>query len=196
MIAESTSRALALMAKHHSEYIDMVKKVYKSVGDAQAYPEDFVQEMYMKLSRYDNLFDKVIKPDGTVSKGYAFFVLRSLVITHTRKVRVVRPVKAGSLSDLYDVFAENISDDVDEFRLATEKIENRMFSIVEENLDWFDAKLFKTYMETGKSFRTMAEESGLGIQTIYHSIKRCKLLIADKLHEDYLDLINGDLHLI
>ena len=67
-----------------------------------------------------------------------------------------------------------------------------MYSIVKEVSKWFDYSLFKTYLETGKSFRTIAEESGIGIRTIYLSIKRSKILIAEKLHEDYQDFLNEE----
>jgi len=67
-----------------------------------------------------------------------------------------------------------------------------MYKVLKENADWFDYQLFCTYLETSKSFRTLAEESGIGVRTIYLSIKKSKLIIAEHLHEDYQDYINGD----
>jgi hypothetical protein len=77
-------------------------------------------------------------------------------------------------------------DPVDE---ARDNIEELMYKVAEENSDWFDYKLFRTYLETGKSFRTLAKETGLGIQTIYLSIKKTKLIVADKLFDLYKNTI-------
>jgi len=68
-----------------------------------------------------------------------------------------------------------------------------MYEVLKESVDWFDYELFRTYLKTGKSFRVLAEESGLGIQTIYLSIKQSKLIIAEQLYEDYIDFKNGEL---
>jgi DNA-directed RNA polymerase specialized sigma24 family protein len=191
----STAKALKLISKHHKEYINTVKSLYGNNFEVANYAEDFVQEAYLKLSRYDNLYDKAIKPDGTVSKGYIFFCLRSVVLN---KLTLKKVAKYDYMGDQYDMEEKHNVVDTgrDEVESSLEVLESKMYKIVEDNSKWFDAKLFRTYLETNKSFRTLAAETGLGIQTIYLSIKRSKLLIAEKLLEDYQDLINGDLHLI
>jgi DNA-directed RNA polymerase specialized sigma24 family protein len=202
-----TAEALTLLAKHHKEYVNTVKSLYGNNFSVMNYAEDFVQNAYLKLSRYDNLFDKVVKPDGTVSKGYMFFCLRSIVINQLKKKRVVKYSYEGDMFDVeqkfigmehegisgIDVIIEQDRDPVDE---AIDTLEEKMYSIAKAGSKWFDYKLFETYMQTGKSFRTLAKETGLGIQTIYLSIKQTKILIAESLFEDYQDLINGDLELI
>lgn len=195
IITGDTSRALTLIAKHHKEYINTVKSLYGNNFDVANYAEDFVQDAYLKLSRYDNLYEKSIKPDGTVSKGYIFFCLRSVVLN---KLGLKKVAKYNLLGDQYDMeekymVVDTGRDPIDE---AVEILETRMFEVVKENSDWFDAMLFETYIKTGKSFRVLASETGLGIQTIYLSIKASKLIVAEKLWEDYQDLKNGDLHLI
>ena len=76
--------------------------------------------------------------------------------------------------------------------LGANLIEEKMYKVLKDNADWFDYQLFRTYLESGKSFRALSEESGIGVRTIYLSIKRSKLLIAELLFEDYQDYINGD----
>ena len=71
-----------------------------------------------------------------------------------------------------------------------------MLEKLEKRVHWFDYNLFHTYLSSGKSFKTIAAESGIGLRTIYLSIKKSKLIIAEELHEDYLDYINGDFDLI
>jgi hypothetical protein len=190
-----TAEALTLLAKHHKEYVNTVKSLYGNNFSVMNYAEDFVQNAYLKLSRYDNLFDKVVKPDGTVSKGYMFFCLRSIVINQLKKKRVTKYNYVGDEYDMEEKYmlVDEGRDPVDE---AMDTLEEKMYSIAKAGNKWFDYKLFKTYMQTGKSFRTLAKETGLGIQTIYLSIKQTKILIAESLFEDYQDLTNGDLELI
>ena len=194
-IHPKTAEALTLLAKHHKEYVNTVKSLYGNNFSVMNYAEDFVQNAYLKLSRYDNLFDKVVKPDGTVSKGYMFFCLRSIVINQLKKKRVTKYNYVGDEYDIEEKYmlVDEGRDPVDE---AIDTLEEKMYSIAKAGNKWFDYKLFETYMQTGKSFRTLAKETGLGIQTIYLSIKQTKILIAEALFEDYQDLINGDLELI
>ena len=190
-----TAEALTLLAKHHKEYVNTVKSLYGNNFSIINYAEDYVQEAYLKLSRYDNLYDKVVKPDGSVSKGYMFFCLRSIVINNLKKKRVTKYNYVGDEYDMEEKFML-VDSSRDPVERAVEILEDKMYSIAEDGNDWFDFKLFQTYMQTGKSFRTLAKETGLGIQTIYLSIKKTKILIAEKLYEDYQDLVNGDLELI
>lgn len=190
-----TAKALELLAVHHKEYVNTVKSLYGNTHEIYNYAEDFVQEAYLKLSRYDNLYDKVVRPDLTVSKGYMFFCLRSIVINQLKKKRVIKYNYVGEKYDMEEKYMLT-SEERDPLDEAVDMLEQKMYKIAEEGNDWFDFKLFETYLKTGKSFRTLAKETSLGIQTIYLSIKKTKIMIADALFEDYQDLINGETHLI
>lgn len=179
-----TSKALEMIAKHHKEFINTCKSLYGNNMEVKNYAEDFIQNVYLRLSKYDDLYDKVIKPDGTVSKGYVFFCLRSVVLNELGRKKVI---KYSHIGDQYDIEEKYmlIDEPRDFTEAARDEIEQKMYEVAEEYSHWFDFKLFKTYLETGKSFRKLASETGLGIQTIYLSIKKTKLLIADKLFNDY-----------
>jgi len=107
----------------------------------------------------------------------------------------VKKCRYNFLGDQYDIEEKYMLEDkgIDKNKAAEELLENKMYEVLESKVDWFDYELFKTYLKTGKSFRTLAEESKLGIQTIYLSIKQSKLIIAEELHEDYIDFKNGEL---
>ena len=79
---------------------------------------------------------------------------------------------------------------------AMDDLEELMLKRLKENAPWFDFNLFKTYIKSGKSFKSIAEESGIGVRTIYLSIKKSKLIIAQQMHEDYMDYVNGEYDLI
>ena len=173
----------------------MARAIAGNNNEVFNYAEDFVQEGYLRLARYEDLFDKVVNTKGKVSKGYMFFVLRSIIVNAIKKKSNLKFNYLGSQYDFEETY-NFIDEGVDRDKEGLEAIEQKMYSIVKEGSKWFDYSLFRTYLETGKSFRTIAEESGIGIRTIYLSIKRSKLLIAEKLHEDYQDFLNDEHELI
>lgn len=192
---KNTNEALRLLHRHHAEFIKMAKAISGNTLEVINYAEDFVQEAYLRLSKYDDLYDKVVNEKGKVSKGYMFFCLRSIILNHIKKKR---NLDFSHLGDQYD-FEEKynwIDHGFDTQKLGAEALEIKMYSILKENAKWWDYELFKKYLSTGKSFRTIAEESKIGIRTIYLSIKRSKLIIANELAEDYQDFLNGDYDLI
>jgi DNA-directed RNA polymerase specialized sigma24 family protein len=191
-----TSEALVLIDKHRAEFLKTIKALYGNNYSAKNYAEDYMQEVYLKLSRYDTLYDKVIKPDGTVSKGYVFFAMKSIVLNDLKRKKVIHMRYDGDMVDVeqrvaikahYDgtgmeVITDNGRDVTDQNR---DEVEEEMYRIAEERLEWFDFKLFKTYLSEGKSYRILAAETGLGIQTIYLSINKTKLIIAEELFDMY-----------
>lgn len=188
---EDKYKAIELLAQHHSEYVDMVKSIAGNNNKVKRYAEDYVQDAYLKLLRYDDLYSKVVKNEK-VSKGYMFFCLRSIVLNDliSKKNNFVQPYTDLSIQDL--TFDETILDEpTDEYKDAIEFIESKMYSVVDDNMHWFDAKLFRTYLSDGKTFKQLSQETGLGIQTIHRAMKRVKLTIAKELHDDYNKFINN-----
>lgn len=195
MTNNTKNKALEMLFKHHGEYIEMARAIANNNLEVFNYAEDFVQEAYLRLSRYDDLFEKVVSSKGKASKGYMFFVLRSIIINSIKKKTNLNFTHLG---DQYD-FEEKynwIDHGLDKKKLGMEALESKMYKVLLEKGKRFDYELFKKYLTTGKSFRTIADESKLGIRTIYLSIKRSKMIIAEKLYEDYLDFCNGDFDLI
>lgn len=192
---KNKNKALQMLAENHAEYIKMARAIANNNNEVYNYAEDFVQEAYLRLAKYDDLFDKIISTKGKVSKGYMFFTLRSIILNTIKRKSNLKFNYLGSQYDFEETY-NFIDEGVDEDKIGIEAIENKMYSIVREGSKWFDYELFKTYLETGKSFRTIAQESGIGIRTIYLSIKRSKVMIAEKLNEDYQDFLNKEYDLI
>ena len=191
----NTNKALELLCQYHPEYIKMAKAIAGNNLEVINYAEDFVQEAYLRLARYEDLFDKVVSDKGKISKGYMFFVLRSIILNTIKKKS---NLNFNHLGDQYD-FEEKynwIDHGMDRDKLGSEAIEAKMYEVLKANSKWFDYQLFETYLTSGKSYRSIADESGIGIRTIYLSIKKSKLIIADALFEDYQDFVNGDYDLI
>lgn len=188
-------KAIEMLSKHHSEYIEMAKAIAGNHVNVKNYAEDYVQLAYMRLMRYDDLYDKVISAKGKVQKGYMFFVLRSIIVNDIKKRSSLKYNYVGDQYDFEEVFM-HVETPRDQRTEALERLESLMLEKLKTRVHWFDYNLFETYLSSGKSFKTISRESGIGLRTIYLSIKKSKLIIAEELHEDYLDYINGDFDLI
>lgn len=186
----NTNKALKLLTIHHSEFIKIAKVLGGNHFSCKNYAEDYVQEAYLRLSRYDDLYDKIITK-GKASKGYVFFTLRSIIINAIKKKSNLNYSHLGGQFDFEETF-NHIDEGISEEDNAKNYLDNKIYTVLKEKASAFDYELFRKYTKTRKSFRTIAKESGLGVRTIYLSIKRSKEIIAENLYEDYLDFINGD----
>ena len=192
---QNKDKAIEIMARHHEEFIKMAKAIAGNNFKVRNYAEDYVQDAYIRLLRFEDLYSKVINENGKFSKGYMFFTLRSIIINDMKRVRTP---KFNFIGDEYDMEEKYMLEDtgVDKDVLLDSAIEDLMHQVIRTKVHWFDAHLFNTYIQEGISFRELAQRSGLGIQTIYLSIKKVKLAIAEHLFEDYQDYKNKELHLI
>lgn len=190
----SKDRAIQMIAQHHPEYIKMALSIAGNNLEVRNYAEDYVQLTYVRLMKYDDLYDKVIK-NNKVQKGYVFFVLRSIIINDIKKKSNLQFNHLGDQYDFEEKF-NHVDTGRDKQIEALERLESLMLEKLKQNVHWFDYELFTTYLTSGKSFKTIAEESGIGLRTIYLSIKKSKLAIAETLHEDVIDYHNGDFDLI
>lgn len=191
---KDTNKALEMLAQHHKEFIKAAKSISGNHYDVMNYAEDFVQEAYIKLSRYEDLYEKIVNKKGKVTKGYMFFALRSIILNSIKKksnldYNFVRE------NEYFETNFDLKVEELDEALLAIEGLEDEIYIVLdkaleEERINWFDLKMFRTYMQKKKSFKTLAKETTLGEKTIYLSIKRCKLIIAQEMFEDYKAYIN------
>ena len=187
----SKYKAIELLSVHYSDFVDAAKSLAGNNFKVRNYAEDYVQEAYIKLLKYDDLYDKIVEGEKA-SKGYMFFALRSIIFNDLKKVKEPKYNHVGDQYDM-DYCFELLDEGIDPKIEAIESLETKMYEVLKaESDDWFDYELFRKYLKTGKSFRVLAEESGLGIQTIYLSIKKSKLIIAEHLYNDYLKFTKGE----
>lgn len=97
-------QAIQMLSQYHKQYIEMAKSIAGNHPDVRNYAEDYVQRAYMRLMRYDDLYDKVISAKGKVQKGYMFFVLRSIIINDIKKKSNLNFNYVGDQYDFEEVF--------------------------------------------------------------------------------------------
>jgi DNA-directed RNA polymerase specialized sigma24 family protein len=171
--------SLNLLAAYHNEWVLIVR----SFGETN-YPEDVVQEMYLKVDRL-NLYDRFIE-NGEVHKPYVWFMLRTLYLDSIKT-----KLKTVSLGDGFDV--ENVTD------MTFEQAYGDFLNLLDKEINqwyWYDKKLFELYKDTEFSLRDIEDETKISLTSIFSTIKRCKQKVKDALQEDWEDLKNNDYELL
>ena len=193
--------------RYHKEWVQIVTNL-----GGGSYSEDIVMEAYIKLDKY-NCEHKVIN-NGKVSKGYMFFVLRSIFITYIKQSNKVRKINIDAvvklnyskesssyncnIKELKEKFGEihekGISEDI-----IREKAYGRICDKIDKELEswhWYDKKIFELYRDTPLSIRGLAKETDISFVNIFHTLKKGKNIINKKFAEDYQDFKNEDYDLI
>jgi RNA polymerase sigma factor (sigma-70 family) len=174
---------LNIVAKHHKEYI----KIVKSWGEDE-YSEDIVQEMYIKL--WERVEPSRIIKDGQVNKYFVFVTLRRMVVDLQRQRSRVDKVRIGEgfeIGEDFDLIDETEPQKHQAFLRLHELIENE-----KENWHWYDKMLFELYAKTDMSLRDIEKEVKISYTSAGNTIKRCKHKLKESVGEDYEDFINGD----
>lgn len=186
---------LNILAEHHNTWLNIVRRF----GETQ-YEEDIVQEAYVRLaSTYGDRAEGICVVNGKPSHALMYFVLKNTFLlykknnNHTRQLKQVKTVDCEP-PDVRDMFDET-DKGYELFLIKLDRVIN--------GWDDFDKKLYQLYVGTfgtqnrtyyglKMSLRRLELETGIGINTLFRSMKRCKQEIKDKLSEDWEDFINDD----
>jgi len=176
--------------KYHQEWIAIVKNL-----GGQNVSEDIVQEAYIKLVKY-NCKDKVII-NGKVSRGYMFFVLRSIFLTYLKKTKGIYKTQIESY--LFESDEINEIKNIDKFVTHNEIEKEEAFGDLCNRMDaeletwhWYDKRIFEIYRDTTLSIRGMAKETKISWVSIYHTLKKGKQKMKEKFANDYTEFKNGN----
>jgi DNA-directed RNA polymerase specialized sigma24 family protein len=171
---------LNIVAKQHNEWVDIV------IGFGEYnYAEDIVHEAYLRLIKYATP-QNIIK-DNKVSRGYMFFVLRSVYYQYYNSKRKIIKISLDDPKWNIEIQAIETIEEQEAFHSVCILIDE-----VAEDWAWYDRKLFKLYRDTGLSIRKIAAETNISWVSIFNTLKNCKKEVRDKLNEDYLDYKNED----
>lgn len=171
---------LKIVAKRHDEWI----KIVNGFGEYN-YAEDLVQQSYFTLIKYADP-NKIIK-DGKMSRGYMFFVLRTLFLQYYNQKNKISKIRLDSEKCFLQI--------EDTTNLEEQEAYHKVCKLVDKVADdwsWYDKKLWTLYSQTDMSIRKLAEETNISWVSIFNTLKKCKQDIREKLNEDYLDYKNED----
>lgn len=186
---------LSKVAKYHTTWV----KIAKTLG-AKDYAEDIVQESYLKLHQYsseDKIFHK-----GQISKGYMYFVIRSVFYNYLNQKNKIYKVQIDDYFKDND-FREILQKDLEKFsandNIEKEKAFWRLCKKMDNELNewhWYDKSIFELYRDTDLSIRKMSSETKISSVNIFHTLKKGKKIMKEKFSEDYEDFKNEDYNLI
>ena len=169
---------LEKVAVHHQKWV----KIVESFGELD-WAEDIVQESYIALIKYADE-DKLINSKGEVRMGYMYFTLRSLYFQFYNKKMKVNKV---NIDDCWNLF--------DDSNIEEHKAYNEICLLIDNEIkdwNWYDRKLFKLYRDTDLSMRDIANETGISLISIFHSLKNHKQILKEKFMKQYTDYIEND----
>jgi DNA-directed RNA polymerase specialized sigma24 family protein len=134
-----------MMNNIYAKHLHWIKQVEK-FGEF-AYAEDIVQEAYIKVHGKE------------INEAYFYFTLRSLTMDLHRK-KVIKL----ELTDQVLNIPENI-EVVNDVSLYFDYI---------DTWDWYDKKMFLTYINNKMSMRQLSKELGITFSSVYNTITNCK----------------------
>ena len=175
---------LGVVAKQHKEWI----RIINSFGEYD-YAEDLVQEFYITLYKYANK-EKGIR-NGSVSRGYCFFTLRSLYYQYYNNKKKINKFSIDDLEFTYQIADDPQMDEQVAFHKICTMIDEKLNS-----LHWYDKKLFTIYKDTHLSIRKLAAETKISWVSIFNTLKHIKQEIKKEYLEDWQDYKNKDYELI
>lgn len=177
----------------------------KSFG-AKDHAEDIVQEVYIRL--LDKADKEKLFNDGKLNKAFIYFALRNTWIDIKRKQRSNRENKNRIELVYFKQYKNDPKYKEDNFLSMESDESNTMqhynkyeiiLNKINEEIDswhWYDSMLFKEYVSSGKSIRTLAKETKISRDSIFQTLKNCKTRIKNAIGEDWEDFRNKDYHLI
>ena len=157
---------------NHKELIKLAKYFAFDV-EQKEYPEDTVQELYIKILNNKNfIYEKH-------NKTYLIKTLKSIVINNYKKKKIVS-MRTGlclnlsrySRTDNYKIEQED--------KIKKEKILTNL-ELTIRNMYWFDRTMLNLYMYRLPSIRKLSKASDISTSTVFKTLKRCKLIIKKQL---------------
>lgn len=179
-----------ILTKRHKEWIQMAKSICNDIHLAN----DLVQDMYLRINRYVDKPNKIIK-DGEVNSYFIYITLRNLFYDSKKsyKAEINKNYSAIENVNILSSLAE-----VPEERKENDLMEEAYFNIFEaidkevSTWHWYDQKLFKLYYYTDQSLRDIASDTKISLTSIYNSCKNYRKIIKEKFGEDIEDFFNQD----
>ena len=172
---------IKILGENHKEWLLMAQKM--GIGDLA---EDIVQDTYIRIIRL-NYIEGIVKDDGSLNKFYMWLSIRAVHVDYLRS----NPMQLVSLDEVQKDYEQEDLEKHESFERIHKKIQEEI-----DTWHWYDAMLFRVYMEGNESMRDIAKKSGISLTSIFNTIKNCKERIKESVGEDYEDFKNNDYELI
>ena len=187
---------LEILTKKHSEWMSMAMSICRDKNLAK----DLVQDMYLRLNRYIDNPERIMKNDE-INSFFVYITLRNLFYDYKKDKN-----NNNSSFEEYKSYYTKDSDETVVAKFATLPEDRETDDLMEEayhkiseaiykevsTWHWYDEKLFKLYFLTDNSLRDIAKDTKISLTSIYNSCKNYKKIIEEKFGEDIEDFFNED----
>lgn len=158
---------LNIIASQHQKWINIVR----SFG-MHNYPEDIVQNMYIKIHKWNGKYDASIMYNETeINEYFIFKVLRNLFLDYHRKKKIPS-------NTFYEPSASDISKYISNYEL-----QEQLDIVQNEIKSWhiYDQKIYELIFLENKSMLELSKLTGIDYYSIYRRVKRIKKILISKL---------------
>jgi RNA polymerase sigma factor (sigma-70 family) len=167
-------------ANRHHEWI----KISIYLGAHKELADELVQQMYLKIGEIqikEGNLNRFINYNGQINTVWVFKVLQNLYIDQTKKKQISQ--------EFYDYeYNDNpIDDQEEEYHIILTKMKIVILSFNE-----YEQMLLELYFVHDRSLREIAKRTGIGIHSIFNTIKNAKEKIKKTIESDYHNYRNNN----
>lgn len=158
---------LEIISKQHNKWISIVR----SFGMSN-YAEDIVQNMYIKIYKWNGKYDNSIMYNETeINEYFIFKVLRNLFLDYHKTKKPV-------FSEFYDPSISDISNYISKY-----EYQQQLELIKDEIKSWhlYDQKIYELIFLENKSMLELSKLTGIDYYSIYRSVKKIKKILISKI---------------
>jgi DNA-directed RNA polymerase specialized sigma24 family protein len=173
----NSQRVEALYKKHHSWLIACAFNLTSNKEEA----ESLIQDVYLQLLEMPDL-EKIIYNTTDLNLFYLYKIIKSKFLNNIKAAQKLN--KVALKPELADNKAEEeYSEEEDE---NTEKLLELVTNTLENELTWFDSKLFTTYIEDDHSIQSLSIATKISKNAIFTSLRKTKTLIKQTAKDENL----------
>lgn len=158
---------LEIISQQHNKWISIVR----SFG-MNNYAEDIVQNMYVKIHKWNGKYDNSIMYNETeINEYFIFKVLRNLFLDYHKTKKPV-------FSEFYDPSISDISNYISKY-----EYQQQLQLIKDEIKSWhlYDQKIYELIFLENKSMLELSKVTGIDYYSIYRSVKKIKKILISKI---------------
>jgi len=159
-------------AARHKEWIKIAIYFGADVESAS----EIVQQMYLKLGEIqikEGNLNKLINYNGAINTVYVFKVLQNLFYDSKK-------VKEIGLDYIDNTYINDIEESEQEYHIVLAKMKVVILSFNE-----YEQMLLELYFVHDRSLREIAKRTGIGVHSIFNTIKNAKEKIRQTIETDY-----------
>lgn len=173
----NSQRVELVYNKHHKWLIACAYNLTQNQEEA----ENLIQDVYVQLLEMQNL-EKIVFKENDLNLFYLYKIIKSKFLNNVKSAQKLTKVVLKE-----DVVESKADEEYDLHRdQNTERILELVDEALNDELHWFDSKLFVTYIEEDHSIQSLHEATKISKNAIFTSLRKTKTLIKTRAKDENL----------